>query len=31
MNEIFAELIREGLVKVYMDDILVATDTMEEH
>jgi hypothetical protein len=31
MNDIFAELIREGLVKVYIDDILVSTDTMEEH
>jgi hypothetical protein len=31
MNEIFADLIREGVVKVYMDDILVYTDTIEEH
>jgi hypothetical protein len=31
MNEIFVELIREGSVKVYMDDILVSMDTMEEH
>jgi hypothetical protein len=31
MNEIFADLIREGVVKVYMDDILVYTDMIEEH
>jgi hypothetical protein len=31
MNEIFAELIREGTVKVYMDNILVSMETMEEH
>jgi hypothetical protein len=31
MNEIFADLIREGVVKVYMDNILVYMDTIEEH
>jgi hypothetical protein len=31
MNEISADLIREGVVKVYMDDILVYTDTIKEH
>src|SRR5712692_6970329 len=31
MNEIFKDLIREEVVKVYMDDILVFTDTIEEH
>jgi F0F1-type ATP synthase epsilon subunit len=31
MNEIFADLIRAGVVKVYMDNILVYTDTIEEH
>src|SRR6266852_2994915 len=30
-NEIFKDLIREEVVKVYMDDILVFTDTIEEH
>src|SRR6266852_8136200 len=31
MNEIFKDLIWEEVVKVYMDNILVFTDTMEEH
>src|SRR5713101_4020974 len=31
MNEIFKDLIREEVVKVYMDDILVSTDTVKEH
>jgi hypothetical protein len=31
MNEIFTDLIRLGVVKVYMDDILVSMDTIEEH
>jgi hypothetical protein len=31
MNEIFVYLIRAGVVKVYMDDILVYMDTIEEH
>jgi hypothetical protein len=31
MNEILTELIREGTVKVYVDNILVSTDTTEEH
>jgi hypothetical protein len=31
MNEIFVEPIREGSVKVYMDNILVSTATIEEH
>ncbi len=31
MNEIFRELITEGFVVVYLDDILIFTETMEEH
>ena len=31
MNEIFKELIDEGVVVVYMDDILIFTKTLEEH
>jgi hypothetical protein len=31
MNEIFQDLITEGVVSVYLDDILIFTDSMEEH
>jgi hypothetical protein len=31
MNEIFQDLITEGVVSVYLDDILIFTDWMEEH
>jgi len=31
MNEIFQDLIMEGVVCVYLDDILIYTKTMEEH
>jgi hypothetical protein len=31
MNDIFCELIKEGVVAVYMDDILIFTKTLEEH
>jgi transposase InsO family protein len=31
MNEIFQELILEGVVVVYMDDILIFTETIEQH
>lgn len=31
MNELFTELIDEGVVIVYMDDILIYTDSLEEH
>ena len=31
MNHIFRELINEGKVVVYIDDILIFTKTMEEH
>jgi hypothetical protein len=31
MNEIFAELISEGVVVVYLDDILIFTETISEH
>ena len=31
MDEIFEELITEGQVVVYLDDILIFTDTLEEH
>ena len=31
MNDIFRELIMEGVVVVYLDDILIFTETLEEH
>jgi hypothetical protein len=31
MNEIFQDLITEGVVSVYLDDILIFTNSMEEH
>ena len=31
MNDIFADLIREGTVCVYLDDILIYTETLELH
>ena len=31
MNELFKELIDQGVVIVYMDDILIFTETLEEH
>ena len=31
MNDIFKELIGEGVVVVYMDDILIFTESLEEH
>ena len=31
MNDIFKELIDEGVVVVYMDDILIFTESLEEH
>jgi hypothetical protein len=31
MNEIFQDLITEGIVSVYPDDILIFTDSFEEH
>jgi hypothetical protein len=31
MNELFQELINEGCVVVYIDDILIFTETLEEH
>jgi len=31
MNEIFHDLILEGVVCVYIDDILIDTKTQEEH
>ena len=31
MNDIFRKLIEEGVVAVYMDDILIFTKTLEEH
>lgn len=31
MNNIFQDLISEGVVCVYLDDILIFTKTIEEH
>ncbi|KAG6858529.1 hypothetical protein C0995_015891 [Termitomyces sp. Mi166 len=31
MNNIFHDLIAEGMVCVYLDDILIYTKTLEEH
>jgi hypothetical protein len=31
MNEIFQDLITEGIVSVYLDDILILTKSLEEH
>jgi hypothetical protein len=31
MNDIFRELVMEGVVVVYLDDILIFTETIEEH
>jgi hypothetical protein len=31
MNEIFQGLITEGIVSVYLDDILIFTNSLEEH
>jgi hypothetical protein len=31
MNEIFQDLITEGIISVYLDDILIFTNTFEEH
>jgi hypothetical protein len=31
MNKIFQDLITEGTISVYLDDILIFTNSMEEH
>jgi hypothetical protein len=31
MNEIFQDLITEGIISVYLDDILIFTNSFEEH
>jgi hypothetical protein len=31
MNEIFQDLITEGVVSIYLDNILIFTNTSEEH
>ena len=31
MNDIFRELVAEGTVVVYIDDILIFTETLEQH
>jgi hypothetical protein len=31
MNKIFQDLITEGVISVYLDDILIFTDSLEEH
>jgi hypothetical protein len=31
MNEIFQDLITEGIISVYLDNILIFTNSLEEH
>jgi hypothetical protein len=31
MNEIFQDLITEGVISVYLDDTLIFTNSLEEH
>jgi len=31
MDNVFNELISEGVIVVYLDDILIFTETLEEH
>jgi hypothetical protein len=31
MNKIFQDLITEGIVSMYLDDILIFTNSLEEH
>jgi hypothetical protein len=31
MNEIFQDLITEGVISVYLDDILIFSNSLEEH
>jgi hypothetical protein len=31
MNKIFQDLITEGVVSMYLDDILIFTNSLEEH
>ena len=31
MNEIFQDLIMEGVISIYINDILIFTKTLEEH
>jgi hypothetical protein len=31
MNKIFQDLITKGIVSVYLDDILIFTNSLEEH
>jgi membrane-anchored glycerophosphoryl diester phosphodiesterase (GDPDase) len=31
MNEIFQDLITEGIISIYLDNILIFTNTLEEH
>jgi hypothetical protein len=31
MNEIFQDLITEGIISIYLDDILIFTNSLEEH
>jgi hypothetical protein len=31
MNEIFQDLITEDIISVYLDDILIFTNSLEEH
>ena len=31
MNDIFRDLIMEGVIMVYLDDILIFTETLEQH
>jgi hypothetical protein len=31
MNEVFQDLITEGIISIYLDDILIFTNLLEEH
>jgi hypothetical protein len=31
MNEIFKDLITQGVISIYLDDILIFMSTLEEH
>ena len=31
INTIFKDLIKKGVIRIYIDDIIIATETLEEH